>query len=480
MNMPIDQYNKDRDAASMNAGSHEAGGLRARLQKKICQYEVPDDPLIRERLEWFSDQKLGLMIHFGLYSQLGIKESHPLLDLSVWKGDPNWMRWQLPEHQNIREFKTDYVNLNKSFNPVRFDPDQWADIACDAGFKYLLMTAKHHDGFCLWDTKTTDYRVTGPDCPYRYHRNADIVGSIYDAFRARGMAISVYFSKSDWMSPYYWEPGYLLNGQTSSGPSYDPAKRPELWDKFKAYTHEQIRELTTRYGRVDCLWFDGGIKGLEIDKMVVEARKTQPWLLSADRSQGGQYENFITPELEIPDWVLPVPWETCLCLGKKMEGERYISFGYTYDQEYYSAAEVVHIFLEIACRGGNLALNIGPQPDGRFPARAMKSLQDLGRWMSLFGRGIYGARPYAPFFADFFRYMKKDGKIFVFRLYQEEEAIPAQLQFALPDKVRSVSYMRTSQTLDFIHSESYVQIGLPTGMIGCKGMIADGFELTIT
>jgi alpha-L-fucosidase len=480
MTRPIDQYNADRDAAAMNAGSHDDGSMRARLLRKIDQYETPDDPLIRDRLEWFCDQKLGLMIHFGLYNQIGIKESHPLLDLSVWKGDPNWMRWQLPQNVNIREFKEDYVNLNRSFNPVRFDPDEWADLASNAGFKYLIFTTKHHDGFCLWDTKTTDYCVTGPECPFRHHRNADIVGSLYDAFRSRGMAISVYFSKSDWMSPWYWEPGFLLDGQTCSGPSYDPDKKPELWDQFKSFTHEQVRELTTRYGRVDCLWFDGGIKDLEINKVVEEARKTQPWLLSADRSQGGQYENFITPELEIPDQVLPVPWETCLCLGKKIAGEKYVSFGYTYDQDYYSAAEVVHIFLEIICRGGNLALNVAPQPDGRLPARAIKSLRDLGHWMSLFGRGIYGARPCAPYSSDAFRYMKNGANAYVYRLYQESETVPGQMQFALPDQVLAVNYMRTGQALSFSQNEGLVHISLPPGLIGCSGLIADGFELTIS
>lgn len=477
---PIDRYNEERDPAAMNAGSRDDGSLRARLQRKIDQYEAPEDPLIRERLSWFCDQKLGLMIHFGLYNQIGIKESHPLLDLSVWKGDPNWMRWQLPADVDIREFKEDYVNLNKSFNPVRFDPDEWADLALAAGFRYLLLTTKHHDGFCLWDTRTTDYRVTGPDCPYRLHRNADIVGSLYDAFRTRGMAISVYFSKSDWISPFYWEPGFLLDGQTRSGPSYDPIAKPELWEKFMAYTHEQIRELTTRYGRVDCLWFDGGIKGLEIGKIVDEARKTQPWLLSADRSQGGPYENFITPELEIPDQVLPVPWETCLCLGKKMAGEKYVSFGYTYDQDYYSAADVIHIFLEIVCRGGNLALNVAPQPDGRLPARALMSLRDLGRWMSLFGRGIYGSRPCAPFFSGAYRYTKKEQKTYVFRLYQADEAAPAGLQFPMPNQVCSVIYMRTGQTLDFSQSAGVVSISLPNGLTGCTGLIADGLELVIS
>ncbi|MDX9979475.1 MAG: alpha-L-fucosidase [Lentisphaeria bacterium] len=485
MTKPIDRYNAQADAAAMNAGVHAGGTLSENIRRMVDSYEWPDDPLLRERLDWFMDQKLGLMIHWGLYSQWGLKESWPLVDNSTWRGDANWTRWQLPKTKDGREFKEEYANLHRTFNPVRFDPDEWADFAQAAGFTYLLFTTKHHDGFCMWDTKTTDYRITGPEVPFRNHRHADIVGKLYEAFRARGMAISVYFSKPDWMSPLYWEPGYLLNQQTRNQPSYDIHAKPELWEKFKAYMHEQIRELATRYGRIDCLWFDGGVISkrngydAEVGRIVDEARQLQPWILSADRRAGGPYENFITPELEIPETVLPVPWETCLCLGKKMEGENHVSFGYTYDQDYYSPSETLHILLEIVVRGGNLALNVAPQPDGRLPGRAMKTLRTLGRWLKLFGHGVYGTRPCEPYFVDSFRYLKKGGKVFVFRLYEDNEKVPAQVVFPVRGTVAAATYMRTGQDMAFAQTGESLTVQLPLGMVDAIGFMADGFELTL-
>jgi alpha-L-fucosidase len=298
------------------------------------------------------------------------------------------------------------------------------------------------------------------------------------------MGISVYFSKPDWMCPYYWEPGYMLNNIIKDGrPSYDVKGKTELWEKFVQYTHEQLRKLGLHSGRIDCMWFDGGVvskhRGLDlrIDEIMDELRKSQPWLLSADRSQGGKYENFLTPELEIPETVLPVPWETCLCLGKKMEGEIYTSFGYTYDQDYYSPSETLHIFLEVISRGGNLALNIGPQPDGRLPVRAMKTLRIFGHWLKIFEDGIYGTRPCEPYFDNEYRYLKKGNQKFVYRLYEDNETVPLSVSFKAPFEVNSVNYMRTGQSLDFTQTGDILNVKMPLGIVGLSGIMADGFNI---
>ncbi len=127
------------------------------------QWVKPEDPLLLERLEWFKDQKLGLMMHWGPYSQLGLVESWALSDV-----DEEWSRNEIDWDIDAEELKRQYFDLNKTFNPLRFQPDLWADLAADNGFKYLNFTTKHHDGFCMWDTRTTDYRITGPDLPFPY------------------------------------------------------------------------------------------------------------------------------------------------------------------------------------------------------------------------------------------------------------------------------------------------------------------------
>jgi len=160
------KYNQQNDQTRQIAGLPLTGTREERLRQRIEGYVWDDDPNVQEHIEWFLDQKLGLMIHWGVYSQLGMKESWPLIDHSSYGNNPKWTRWQFPEDTDPKEFKAMYSNLHKTFNPVRFDPDEWAEFAKDAGFKYLLFTTKHHDGFCMWDTKVTNYSVTGPESPY--------------------------------------------------------------------------------------------------------------------------------------------------------------------------------------------------------------------------------------------------------------------------------------------------------------------------
>ena len=146
-------------------------------------YVCPTDPAVLQQLEWFRDQKLALMMHFGLYCQPGMVASWALSDK-----DSDWSRHQV-NWTDGETFKKQYFSLNRSFNPVRFQPEEWAQMAEDCGFRYLLLTTKHHDGFCLWDTKYTDYKTTAEDCPFHEHKNADIVKSMFDAFRAKGIGI---------------------------------------------------------------------------------------------------------------------------------------------------------------------------------------------------------------------------------------------------------------------------------------------------
>ena len=274
------------------------------------EYVRPQDPLIQERLEWFQDQKLALMMHFGLYSQLGICESWPLSN-----EDAEWSREAICWEKDEAVFRQQYVSLNKSFNPVCMEPEKWAEMAARNGFKYLIFTTKHHDGFCMFDTKLTDYKVTSPDCPFHTHKHANIAKSVFDAFREKGIAIAAYFSKPDWHCPWYWAEGQELPVGHWRNPTYDPAQKPELWEKYIQFTHGQIMELMQDYGRIDVLWLDGGQvapqngQDIRLSEVVKEARKIQPWLLTADRTVGGENENYITPEQSVPSAPIRVPWE---------------------------------------------------------------------------------------------------------------------------------------------------------------------------
>jgi alpha-L-fucosidase len=447
----------------------------AALEQLARGWQEPETKEVRQNLDWFCDQKFGLMIHWGLYNQMGLKESWPLVD-------NDWSKWQFPPGTSNREVKELYLELHKGFLPLRFDPDQWADLASRAGFKYLIFTTKHHDGFCMWDTKTTDYKVTGPEVPWRDQKNPDITRALWDAFRARGLGISAYFSRADFASPYYWEKDYIWQDGTVREPSYDFKQKPEKWRKFQEYVLAQLTELCTEYGRIECLWYDGGCDGyqLGLPEMTRQMRTHQPWLLGVIRGGTNVCQDFLTPELIIPDQPLNVPWEACTVMGKKQEEtgrKAYTSFGYSYDQDYMSAAEIVELLLDVVAKGGNLALNLAPQPDGRLPWRAIPILEELGRWLDIFGPAIYGSRTVAPFRSGQYAFTKKGDQIYAFYIYQEKEKTPADYLIPYPGLVSRVEDVRSGRQLPFKRQANGLVVSLPADQKGRPADLADCFLL---
>lgn len=445
----------------------------AHYQRAIQNYKYPEGDILMAQLEWFRDQKFGLMVHWGLYNELGIKESWPLV------GSMPWARWQFKEGTTVHEIKEMYEQLHRGFLPLRFDPAEWADIAYRAGFRYLCFTTKHHDGFCMWDTKTTDYKVTGSEVPWRNHKYADITKHVFDAFRARGMGISLYYSRADFSCPYYWEPGYMDGENTQRIPSYDPEEKKELWQRFKDFVYAQLHELCTGYGRIDALWYDGGADGVQmgLPAMTEKLREVQPHMLGVIRGGKNVCEDVITLELFIPEEPITVPWEVCTVMGKSSPGEP-VSFGYTFDQDYMTAKEVAHLLLEVVVKGGNLALNISPQPDGRLPSRALRELSVLSDWMEIFGDAIHGTRIAAPYRVEQFALTRaKDGKtVNVFYLYEEEECRKEQYLLPAVGEIEKIVDLRTATSLPFVKEEQGVRITLPASLVGAKGDIADCFR----
>ena len=213
-------------------------------QTKEEERYVPEtDPLVRQKLEAWQDLKFGLLMHWGPYSQWGIVESW-----SICPEDEGWCRRSLEDYY---EYVKKYENLKKTFNPVKFDPAVWAKAAKEAGMRYVIFTTKHHDGFCMFDNKYTDYKITDQECPFSANPRANVTREIFEAFRKEGFWVGAYFSKPDWHSPYYWWPNFPPRDRNVN---YDPEAYPERWEKFVEYTHNQILELMTDYGRLDILW----------------------------------------------------------------------------------------------------------------------------------------------------------------------------------------------------------------------------------
>ena len=405
------------------------------------RYVPPKEKEVQEHLKWFMGLKLGFMMHWAPGCQLGTLESWPLSD-----GDGSWSQADV-DWTDIETFKQQYIDANKTFNPVRFRPDHMAELAKECGFQYLLFTTKHHDGFCMFDTQTTDYKITDPSCPFHTSPYADVTRCLYDEFRKRGMAISVYFSKPDWHSDDYWHRAF--GPAPTRNVNYSVEEHPDLWERFVSYTHAQLEELGTRYGKIDCLWLDGGWvnpdnlgQDIRLGEIVGKLRSTtQPHLIVCDRTAGGEFENIVTPEKQLPDAALSIPWEICTPVGQR--------FSFHYTDTFKSGRQLVHLLLDVVSKGGNLALNVAPQPNGALPEGAVASLRELGRWLRIHGEGIYQTAAAAPYSIRNIRYTAKGDTLFVFFLYEECASLPLNLHLktsATPSRIR---LMRTGQEIPF-------------------------------
>lgn len=386
-----------------------------------ASYVPPRDPLVQQKLTWWKDLKFGLLMHWGAYSEWGVVESW-----SICPEDEGWTQRHGHGSENYFTYKTNYENLLKTFNPVKFDPAKWARAAKDAGMKYVVFTTKHHDGFCMFDTKQTDYKITSPDCPFHTDPRANVAKEVFGAFRKDGFGIGAYFSKPDWHSPYFWWPYFPPMDRF---PNYDEAKYPDRWQKFKDFTYNQIKELMSgEYGKIDILWLDGGWvrphsaeeiaknprENDEVDmpRIAKMARSLQPGLIMVDRSVGGLYENYRTPEQQVPDKPLSYPWETCMTMGN--------SWSYVPGDHYKSAYQLVQLLVKIVSRGGNFLLNIGPGPDGDWDPTAYERLREIGGWMKINGDGIYATHPVKPYAEGKIIYTEKNDNHTVYAFYLPE------------------------------------------------------------
>ena len=248
------------------------------IHEKSDSYMPPTEPEVIEKLAQWQDLKFGVLMHWGVYSVPGICESWTITSEDWITPDPV---------MSYEEYKQWYWGLSKDFNPTKFNPEQWASVMKKAGMKYMVFTSKHHDGFCLWDTKTTDYKVTNSG--FAGNERQDVLRYVFDAFRNEGFWTGCYFSKPDWHSEYYWWP---KRGTSSRFHNYPISQYPERWEKYKSYVHSQIGELMNDYGHFDILWLDGGWctapqEDIDMDRLVTIARDAQPGLIVVDRTCAG-------------------------------------------------------------------------------------------------------------------------------------------------------------------------------------------------
>jgi len=441
----------------------------ARAQENVhpqsAHYEYPGDPAVAEKLEQWQDLKFGIIIHWGLYAVPGIIESWALCS-------EDWI--ERDSAMSYDKFKEWYWGLNQKFNPVGFDPDQWAKAAADAGMRYVVFTTKHHDGFNMFDTHQTDFKITNG--PFSSHSKANVAKHVFEAFRKENFMIGAYFSKPDWHCEYYWWPKYATPDRNNN---YDIRRYPWRWNQYKQFTYNQISELTSDYGRLDILWLDGGwVRPLEtvneevlswgakippwsqdvnIPAIAAMARSKQPGLLVVDRTVHGQYENYQTPEQRIPTDKLDYPWESCITLGH--------AWSHVPHDEFKSAAKVIHTLIEITAKGGSLLLGVGPDPNGKFSELQIARLKEIGDWLKVNGQAIYGTRTndvYQEGSTFFTR--SKDGKfIYALVMVDERVRVPSVVEWAeaASPNVKKIKLLATGKVVKWKKENGKIKVTVP-------------------
>lgn len=364
-------------------GSALPAVLAAIFVSSVCAQaqtrDIPENQAQKDRrMEWFREARFGMFIHWGLYA----------LPAGEWNGNAGHAEWI---RDSARIPLEQYNQFLGQFNPTQFDADAWARMAKRAGMKYLVITSKHHDGFCLWDSKLTDWDVAST--PFK----RDILKELERACRKQGIRFATYHSIMDWHHPDYLPRRPWEKERSTEGADFE---------RFRTYLKGQLKEIVTGY-RPGILWFDGEwentwthemgkdlyayVRSLD-SKIIINNRvdKGRSGMQGLTKD-GGFVGDYGTPEQEIPGKGLPgVDWESCMTMNDHWGWNKA-------DKNWKTTEDLIRKLIDIASKGGNYLLNVGPKPDGTFPAEAIERLEGIGQWMDKNGEAIYEttASPFA-------------------------------------------------------------------------------------
>ena len=406
---------------------------------------LPED----ERTAWYRDAKFGMFIHWGPYSLASVEASWPIM---------------VPKPGGITE--PEYRALRLRFNPTHYDPNAWIDLARTAGQQYMVFTTKHHDGFCMFDSSYTDYKIT--NTPY----GKDIVKQLTDACEKRSMRLGLYYSPPDMNNPNFRD-----TSKPASVNWHGQPERPQ-WPLYLDYMQLQLTELLTRYGPAALIWFDGLNNKEKYDgqRFINLIHRLQSATLINDRI--GVPGDYVTPEQFVPDAIptkqahfnavdqsvnrqltpgyVPPPqdfqlWETCMTINN--------TWAYNeHDHDYKSAQFLIRALVEVASKGGNFLLNVGPGPDGTIQPEFQERLRGIGQWLSLHGDAIYGTT-YGPVQGvRGIRTTAKRDTVYVHVLDWPQQPLTVP---RLARKVISAHLMATGELVKYSQSDNGLQLNLP-------------------
>ncbi|MDR3725330.1 MAG: alpha-L-fucosidase [Terracidiphilus sp.] len=421
----LKQFGAAGAVALAAADAKSLGAEKTAAKTVLGPSEVKQAATRAERMKWWHEAKFGMFIHWGLYSVLGQHE------------------WAM-EYEGVPIAQ--YEKLAKHFHPKPNAAREWARLAKKAGMKYMVMTTKHHEGFCHWDSKLTDYNAVkqGP--------GRDLVREYVEAARAEGLRVGFYYSLMDWHHP------------DGAKCKTDEAARK----RFVEYTHGLIRELLTNYGKIDVLWYDvdwpldaAGWESERMNKMVFEL---QPEIIVNNRNHLDG--DFATPEQKIEAAGEGRAWESCMTLND--------SWGFNrHDDGWKTPKVVVNNLVTCARGGGNYLLNIGPEPDGSVPPRTVEILENVGKWMDTNGKAIYGTERGQLNVNVGSNYTRRGNTLYIHQRYWPGHTPAAEwLEFYKPEaviaigglkaKVLSAKILKTGQKVNFTQDDLTLRLtGLP-------------------
>jgi alpha-L-fucosidase len=359
-------------AQSPPAAEFDQEEVRKIVAEMLADAQTRSSLLNPGRMDWWREARFGMFIHWGLYA----------IPAGEWGGETSYGEWIRSSAKIPRD---EYAKLQAKFNPTAFNAREWVRLAKQAGMKYITITTKHHDGFCLWDSATTEWDVMGT--PFK----RDILKEMAEACRDEGIRLCFYYSIMDWHHPDY-VPRRDWETEDTKGADFE---------RYVAYMKAQLKELLTNYGPIGVLWFDGQWEGSWNDErgrdLDAYVRSLQPSIIINSRvgrsggawgldAEGGMLGDYATPEQAIPDEVpAGVDWETCMT----MNGH----WGYNRaDKDFKSTQDLVRKLADIAGKGGNFLLNVGPTAEGKIPEESVERLRGIGAWMAVNAESIQGTR----------------------------------------------------------------------------------------
>lgn len=405
----------------------------------------------KERMAWWDEAKFGMFIHWGLYSI-------PAGEYMGTRTPSKNAEW-IMHHLQIPI--SEYEKYALQFNPTKYNADEWVSIAKNAGMKYIVLTSKHHDGFCLWNSKYTRYDVMDAT-PFK----RDIIKELSEACKREGIRLCFYHSIMDWHHP---------DAQAINEPNYNHRDKDKVNPNFPRYVEKylkpQLKELMTKYGDISVMWFDGEWIPDYTTEMAKDIynylRNIKPDLIINNRIDKGRQGmkgmdtegkfagDFGTPEQEIPATGVPgLKWESCMTMND--------SWGYKYfDENWKSAETLIRNLIDIVSKGGNFLLNVGPTAEGLIPDASIERLQVMGNWMKVNSESIYGADP-SPFEKPAWgRYSTKGNRIYAFIFDWPEEGTLIIPEIKTVNKAWLLADPNNS-ALPLTSSETGISIQLPT------------------